>query len=332
VERGTSEPLPGQRTSAAAEAAAAAAKNVPPVEGSNYAQLFGTTVGHDVVVPKKSAQKEAGFDEYFGGSVTVAEAGNTPTVSTAAAVNQRKEFAVPTASSPSNGSRHEPSADEFFKMYGAGGGTGGGEPVFPLGSGKEESMMPTHVEHHDTPSASDFEAMYGGSRRRSEGDTSGGDGISPVIQIQEMPSATGAEAPAHPLQQVSKKDEGETPEVRISAAAADSENGGNELIQKMAGVDIDSKNEANEASEVQMAAAVDSRFSQQSTVNSQQSTVNSQMAVNLRFDGGESEVDTTLGNPKGWGTGGTFVDGARGDFFVFLFFSCFPPPYFFLSL
>ena len=50
-------------------------KNVKPVEGSSYAQLFGTAVGSDVVVPKVPAKTEdvpveGGFDEYFGGSVT----------------------------------------------------------------------------------------------------------------------------------------------------------------------------------------------------------------------------------------------------------------------
>jgi len=42
-------------------------KEVAPVAGSNYEQLFGTAVGSDVVVPVGG---EGGFDQYFGGSVT----------------------------------------------------------------------------------------------------------------------------------------------------------------------------------------------------------------------------------------------------------------------
>lgn len=43
---------------------------IEPAEGSNYEQLFGTSVPHDVVVPAG----EGGFDQFFGGSVTMLDA------------------------------------------------------------------------------------------------------------------------------------------------------------------------------------------------------------------------------------------------------------------
>ena len=51
------------------------AKQIKPVEGRNYEQLFGTSVPHDAVVPAG----EGGFDQFFGGSVTMLDAsGNDP--------------------------------------------------------------------------------------------------------------------------------------------------------------------------------------------------------------------------------------------------------------
>jgi hypothetical protein len=51
------------------------AKQIKPVEGMNYEQLFGTSVPHDAVVPAG----EGGFDQFFGGSVTMLDAsGNDP--------------------------------------------------------------------------------------------------------------------------------------------------------------------------------------------------------------------------------------------------------------
>jgi len=84
------------------------AKDIKPVEGSNYEQLFGKTSGHDVVVPKKPEKKqekpsERGFDEYFGGSVTVLDAAGEPLV-------RKDAGAAPTRTAA-------PTASEFEATY-----------------------------------------------------------------------------------------------------------------------------------------------------------------------------------------------------------------------
>lgn len=137
-------------------------KNVKPVEGSSYEQLFGTAVGSDVVVPRVPAKSEdvpaeggkpGGFDEYFGGSVTQPDPSTGPSTSA--------EATGPT--------RRGPSEADFYKMYGAGQGTGGGEPVKVVGKAQASQM------EAPTPTESDFQAMYGNR-------TSGEDGTAPPAQ------------------------------------------------------------------------------------------------------------------------------------------------------
>lgn len=120
-------------------------KNVKPVEGSSYEQLFGTAVGSDVVVPRVPAKSEdvpaewgqpGGFDEYFGGSVTQPDPSTGPSTSAGA----------------TGPTRRGPSEADFYKMYGAGQSTGGEEPVKVVGKAQEMEVT--------TPTELDFQAMF----------------------------------------------------------------------------------------------------------------------------------------------------------------------------